>query len=51
VLPKEEPIVRKVHPRTPVPYLQHRALGHIERRYAMARAYLDSPPIRLVDAA
>jgi hypothetical protein len=26
------------------------ALGHIERRYAMARAYLDSPPIWLVDA-
>jgi len=26
-------------------------LGHIERRYAMARAYLDSPPVRLVDAA
>lgn len=27
------------------------ALGYIERRYAMARAYLDSPPIRLLDAA
>jgi hypothetical protein len=27
------------------------ALGHIERRYAMARAYLDSPPIRLLNAA
>jgi hypothetical protein len=27
------------------------ALGHIERRYVMARAYLDSPPIWLVDAA
>ena len=27
------------------------ALGYIERRYAMARAYLDSPPIWLVDAA
>jgi hypothetical protein len=27
------------------------ALGHSERRYAMARAYLDSPPIWLVDAA
>jgi recombination endonuclease VII len=27
------------------------ALGHIERRYAMARAYLDSPPVRLLDAA
>lgn len=27
------------------------ALGHIERRYAMASAYLDSPPIWLVDAA
>ena len=27
------------------------ALGYIERRYAMARAYLDSPPILLVDAA
>ena len=27
------------------------ALGHIEGRYAMARAYLDSPPIWLVDAA
>jgi Recombination endonuclease VII len=26
-------------------------LGHIERRYAMARAYLDSPPVRLLDAA
>ena len=24
------------------------ALGHIERRYAMARAYLDSPPVRLL---
>ncbi len=27
------------------------ALGHIERRYAMARAYLDSPPARILDAA
>lgn len=27
------------------------ALGHIERRYAMARAYLDSPPARLLAAA
>ena len=27
------------------------ALGHIERRYAMACAYLDSPPIRLLAAA
>ena len=27
------------------------ALGHIERRYAMARAHLDSPPVRLLDAA
>lgn len=27
------------------------ALGHIERRYAIARAYLDSPPARLLDAA
>ena len=27
------------------------ALGHIERRYAMARAYLDSPPVRLLAAA
>jgi len=27
------------------------ALGHIERRYAMARAYLDSPPFRLLAAA
>jgi hypothetical protein len=27
------------------------ALGHIERRYAMARVYLDSPPVRLLDAA
>ena len=27
------------------------ALGHIERRYAMARAYLDSPPLRLLAAA
>ena len=27
------------------------ALGHIERRYAMARAYLDSPPVRLLVAA
>ena len=27
------------------------SLGHIERRYAMARAYLDSPPIWLVDVA
>ncbi len=27
------------------------ALGYIERRYAMARAYLDSPPVRLLDAA
>jgi hypothetical protein len=27
------------------------ALGHIERRYAMARAYMDSAPIRLLDAA
>lgn len=25
--------------------------GYIERRYAMARAYLDSPPVRLLDAA
>jgi Recombination endonuclease VII len=27
------------------------ALGHIERRYAMARAYLDSPPVWLLAAA
>jgi hypothetical protein len=27
------------------------ALGHIERRYAMARAYLDNPPVRLLNAA
>jgi Recombination endonuclease VII len=27
------------------------ALGYIERRYAMARAYLDSPPVRFVAAA
>jgi hypothetical protein len=27
------------------------ALGHIERRYAMARAYLGSPPVRLLAAA
>jgi hypothetical protein len=27
------------------------ALGYIERRYTMARAYLDSPPVRLLDAA
>jgi hypothetical protein len=27
------------------------ALGHIERRYAMARTYLDSPPVRLLTAA
>jgi hypothetical protein len=27
------------------------ALGHIERRYAMARAYLDSPPLRLLNTA
>ena len=27
------------------------ALGHIERRYAMARVYLDGPPVRLLDAA
>jgi len=27
------------------------ALGHIERRYAMARAYLDSPPVGLLDTA
>jgi hypothetical protein len=27
------------------------ALGHIERRYAMARDYLDRPPIWLIDAA
>jgi hypothetical protein len=27
------------------------ALGYIERRYAMARAYLDTPPVRLLDAA
>ena len=27
------------------------APGHIERRYAMARAYLDSPPVRLLAAA
>jgi hypothetical protein len=27
------------------------ALGHIERRYAMARAYLDSPPVGLLNAA
>jgi hypothetical protein len=26
------------------------ALGHIERRYPMARAYLDSPPVRLLAA-
>jgi hypothetical protein len=26
------------------------ALGHIERRYAMARAYLDDPPVRLLAA-
>jgi hypothetical protein len=27
------------------------SLGYIERRYAMARAYLDSPPVRLLVAA
>jgi hypothetical protein len=27
------------------------ALGHIERRYAMARAYLDRHPVRIPDAA
>ena len=27
------------------------ALGYIERRYALARAYLDRPPVRLLDAA
>jgi hypothetical protein len=27
------------------------ALGYIERRYAMARASLDSPPARLLTAA
>jgi hypothetical protein len=27
------------------------ALGHIERRHAIARAYLDSPPVRLLTAA
>jgi len=27
------------------------ALGHIERRYGMARAYLDSPPVRPLAAA
>jgi hypothetical protein len=27
------------------------ALGHIERRYAMARAYLDGPPVGLLNAA
>jgi hypothetical protein len=27
------------------------ALGYIERRYVMARAYLDSPPARLLAAA
>jgi hypothetical protein len=27
------------------------ALGHIERRYVMARAYLDTTPARLLDAA
>ena len=27
------------------------ALGYIERRYAMARAYLDSPPVGLLNAA
>ena len=27
------------------------ALGYIERRYVMARAYLDSPPVRLLAAA
>ncbi len=27
------------------------ALGYIERRYVMARAYLDSPPVRLQEAA
>jgi len=27
------------------------ALGSIERRYAMARAYLDSPPVWLLNAA
>jgi hypothetical protein len=26
-------------------------LGYIERRYAMARAYLDSPPVQLLAAA
>jgi hypothetical protein len=26
------------------------ALGHFERRYEMARAYLDSPPVRLLAA-
>jgi len=27
------------------------SLGHIERRYTMARAYLDSPPFQLLDTA
>jgi hypothetical protein len=27
------------------------ALGHIEHRYAMARTYLDNPPVRLLHAA
>jgi hypothetical protein len=27
------------------------ALGHIDRRYTMAHAYLDSPPVRLLSAA
>jgi hypothetical protein len=27
------------------------ALGHIERRYAMARAYLDAPPVLLLATA
>jgi len=27
------------------------ALGHIERRYVMARAYLDSPPVQPLAAA
>ena len=27
------------------------ALGYFERRYAMARAYLDSPPVQLLAAA
>jgi hypothetical protein len=37
------------HPHRESP--ESRKLGHIERRYAMARAYLDSPPVQLLAAA